>query len=53
LRRLIRAENKIDDASESKKLDKYLRKAFKNEVKPLAKEKPIETGKPSKFGLFE
>jgi len=34
-------ENKIENPSELKKLDRYLRKAFQNEVKPSA-EKPPE-----------
>ena len=34
LRRLIRVENNITNPSDLKKLDRYLAKAFKNEVKP-------------------
>lgn len=34
LRKLIRSENKIENPSELKKLDRYLKKAFKNEGKP-------------------
>ena len=34
LRKLIRLENKIENPSDLKKLDRYLAKAFKNEVKP-------------------
>jgi len=40
IRRLIRSENKIENPSELKKLDRYLAKAFKNEARFAAEEKP-------------
>jgi len=44
LRRIIRSENKIENPSELKKLDRYLAKAFQNEVE-LSKKSTTE--KPS------
>jgi glucan phosphorylase len=41
IRRLIRSENKIENPSELKKLDRYLAKAFKNEARFPAQEKPL------------
>jgi hypothetical protein len=50
LRRLIRLENKIENPSELKKLDRHLKQAFGNKADPSNLK---ETPKPSNFGLFK